>query len=126
MGFTKEKAIHALKLNNNNFNNALDYLFNHPDEIIDETNDNKKEEKNEEIKEINVGNGSIYDLYGYITHLGKSADHGHYVAHIRQKTIIGNTLMIQNVTLGIILQQVEDTFISLRIKIINLLFKYLN
>ena len=57
MGFTKEKAIHALKLNNNNFNNALDYLFNHPDEIIDETNDNKKEEKNEEIKEINVGNG---------------------------------------------------------------------
>ena len=52
MGFTKEKAIHALKLNNNNFNNALDYLFNHPDEIIDETNDNKKEEKNEEIKSI--------------------------------------------------------------------------
>ena len=85
MGFTKEKAIHALKLNNNNFNNALDYLFNHPDEIIDDANEDKKEERNEEIKEINVGNGSIYDLYGYITHLGKSADHGHYVTHIRQE-----------------------------------------
>lgn len=83
MGFSKEKAEHSLKVNNGNFNNALDYLFNHPDEIIEP--ENKEEEKNEEIKEINSGNGSLYDLYGYITHLGKSADHGHYVAHIRRE-----------------------------------------
>ena len=83
MGFAKEKAIHALKLNNGNFNNALDYLFSHPNEVVEEIKEEKKEEKNEEIKEINVGNGSVYDLYGYITHLGKNADHGHYVCHIR-------------------------------------------
>ena len=83
MGFAKEKAIHALKLNNGNFNNALDYLFSHPDEVVEEIKEEKKEKKNEEIKEINVGNGSVYDLYGYITHLGKNADHGHYVCHIR-------------------------------------------
>ena len=70
-------------MNNGNVNNALDYLFSHPDEVIVEE-EKVNEEKNEEIKEINVGNGSIYDLYGYITHLGKSADHGHYVCHIRQ------------------------------------------
>ena len=84
MGFSKERAVHALKANNGNFNNALDYLFSHPDEVVEEIKENEKEEKNEEIKEINVGNGSMYDLYGYITHLGKSADHGHYVCHIRQ------------------------------------------
>ena len=84
MGFSKEKAIHALKLNKGNFNNSLDYLFSHPDEVIEDINVEKNQDKNEEIKEINIGNGSIYDLYGYITHLGKNPDHGHYVCHIRQ------------------------------------------
>ena len=84
MGFTKAKAEHALKMNKGNFNNALDYLFSHPDEVVMEE-EPKEEEKEEEIKEINSGNTNMYDLYGYITHLGKSVDHGHYVCHIRMK-----------------------------------------
>ena len=42
-------------------------------------------EEEEEEKELNKGNGSLYNIYGYITHLGKNADHGHYVCHIRKE-----------------------------------------
>ena len=34
---------------------------------------------------LNEGNGNFYDMYAYLTHLGKNTDHGHYVCHIRQK-----------------------------------------
>ena len=85
MGFSKEKSIYSLNKNKGDFNKALDYLFNNPDEIINEEENNNENENNEEIKEINKENGSMYDLYGYITHLGKSADHGHYVCHINME-----------------------------------------
>ena len=51
---------------------------------MDELNDLNNEEV-EENKEINKGNGSSYNLYGYLTHLGKHATHGHYVSHVRKE-----------------------------------------
>ena len=40
----------------------------------------------EEVKKnLNEENGSLYNMYGFITHLGKNTDHGHYVCHIRQE-----------------------------------------
>lgn len=80
MGFTKEKATIALKKNKNNFDAALDFLFNHPEDIIDDT-----EEEEEDNSKLNEGNGSLYNIYAYLTHLGKNTDHGHYVCHIRQE-----------------------------------------
>ena len=82
MGFTKEKSIIALKKTNGNVDAAVDFLFSHPEDIVDDDVDDKE---NDENKEINKGNGSLYDIYGYITHLGKNATHGHYVCHIRKK-----------------------------------------
>lgn len=80
MGFTKEKATIALKKNKNNFDAALDFLFNHQEDIIDDT-----EEEEEDNSKLNEGNGSLYNIYAYLTHLGKNTDHGHYVCHIRQE-----------------------------------------
>ena len=91
MGFDKKKAIAALKLCNGNVNNAVEALFSNPNLGEDDNdvnmNENKGEEKMDLVddKNINDGNGSLYNLYGYITHLGKNTDHGHYVCHIRQE-----------------------------------------
>ena len=82
MGFTEQKATIALKKNHNNVDNALNFLFDHPEDLVDDTMDIDEEE---EEKELNKGNGSLYNIYGYITHLGKNADHGHYVCHIRKE-----------------------------------------
>lgn len=81
MGFPKEKCEIALRKTNNNVESALEFLFEHPEEIVDDLND----EEVEDNKEINKGNGSVYNLYGYLTHLGKQATHGHYVSHIRKE-----------------------------------------
>lgn len=80
MGFTKEKATIALKKNKNNFDAALDFLINHSEDIIDDT-----EEEEEDNSKLNEGNESLYNIYAYLTHLGKNTDHGHYVCHIRQE-----------------------------------------
>ena len=69
MGFEKKKAINLGEDDN------------------DVNMEEKKEEKMDLVddKNINDGNGSLYNLYGYITHLGKNTDHGHYVCHVRQE-----------------------------------------
>lgn len=103
LGFTRAKVVNALKKNNSNFDNALDYLFANPDEEPIEIDEEKKieplvkqdpEEKEESLplkalkpevptEEINKANTPNYNLYSYLTHLGKNAAHGHYVCHIR-------------------------------------------
>lgn len=83
MGFSRDKAVFALMKNSNNVERALDYLFNNA-ETIDEEMKNDKEEAEQEKKEINQGNGNIFNLYAYLTHLGKNSDMGHYVCHIRK------------------------------------------
>ena len=98
MSFNRKKAINALRLTNNNVDEALNILFNDPNAGIEENEDEKKmdledkkndEEKKMEIEEeeknINEGNGSVYDICGFITHLGKNTHHGHYVCHVRQE-----------------------------------------
>ena len=82
MGFPKEKAIYALKKNKGNADNALDFLCANPDIVIE---DEPPEEKVNDNEELNKGNGSLYDIYAYLTHLGKNPDHGHYVSHIREE-----------------------------------------
>ena len=82
MGFPKEKAIYALKKNKGNADNALDFLCSNPDIVIE---DEPPEEKVNDNEELNKGNGSLYDIYAYLTHLGKNPDHGHYVSHIREE-----------------------------------------
>ena len=86
MGFDRKKAVAALKMSNGNIANAVEFLFSNPNLGEGENNEeNNKEEKMDlDEKNINEGNGNLYNLYGFITHLGKNTEHGHYVCHIRQ------------------------------------------
>lgn len=94
MGFERRQAIAALKRTFGNIEEAINLIYIEPDigkESKEEKMDieDKKEDKKIELEEdnkiINEGNGSIYDLYGFITHLGKNTEQGHYVAHIKQE-----------------------------------------
>ena len=90
MGFERKKAIAALKMSGGNIANAVEFLFSNPNlgEGDDDVNmEDQKEEKKDlvDYKNINEGNGNLYNLYGFITHLGKNTEHGHYVCHIRQE-----------------------------------------
>ena len=75
MGFDRKKAIAALKMSGGNIANAVEFLFSNPNLGEDDNVDmeDKKEEKMDldEDKNINQGNGNLYNLYGFITHLGK-------------------------------------------------------
>ena len=95
MNFSRKKSINALKVCNNNFEEALNLLLTDPNPTGEDNEDNKNENEKkeeekmeieeEENKKINEGNGSIYNMEGFITHLGKNTHHGHYVSHVRQK-----------------------------------------
>ena len=86
MGFDKKKSIIALKKTNNNIDAALELIYTNPN--LEDENQNDKMDLVEDEKDngpLNEGNGNFYDMYAYLTHLGKNTDHGHYVCHIRQK-----------------------------------------
>ena len=103
MGMERKKSIAALKKAKGNIEEAVKLIFSDPI-LGEEEEENKKEEENknekkednnpkkeekmdveEEDKNINENNGSIYNMYGFITHLGKNTEHGHYVCHIRKE-----------------------------------------
>lgn len=85
MGFTKMQAEGSLEICDNNLERAMDYLFYHPDEDFSNSKQEKKvPTKKVSISEYNKDNASIYDLYSFITHLGKNTSHGHYVCHMKK------------------------------------------
>ena len=100
MGFDRKKSIAALRKANGDVDNAINFIFNEPNlgeeenqnennednkMDLDENEDKIEEEKEDEKKIINEGKGSLYNMYGFITHLGKNTEHGHYVCHLRQE-----------------------------------------
>ena len=96
MGMDRKKSIAALRKCNGNIDEAINLIFSNPNLGLEEEKkkeekeeeDKKKEEKmdiEENIKNLNEGNGSIYNMYGFITHLGRNTDLGHYVCHIRKE-----------------------------------------
>ncbi len=66
----------------NNLERAADYLFTHPEENFEVIL--KKEVISPEDKEINLNNSSVFEMYAFITHLGKNTSHGHYVSHVKK------------------------------------------
>ena len=85
MGFDRKKAIAGLKKANGNVDSALNLMFSDPNLGEENQNEEKKMDVEAEKKNLNEGNGNLYEMYGFITHLGKNTDHGHYVCHIRQE-----------------------------------------
>eukprot|EP00055_Hartaetosiga_balthica_P013230 m.67024 g.67024 ORF g.67024 m.67024 type:complete len:203 (-) comp8202_c3_seq2:120-728(-) len=83
MGFSSEQATFALKQTNGSVERAADWIFSHMSELdtlMAEASSNA--EMNESLPKAS-GSGR-YRLRAIISHLGQSAQTGHYVCHIKQ------------------------------------------
>eukprot|EP01017_Pseudomicrothorax_dubius_P036487 TRINITY_DN5228_c0_g1_i5.p1 TRINITY_DN5228_c0_g1~~TRINITY_DN5228_c0_g1_i5.p1 ORF type:complete len:114 (-),score=27.49 TRINITY_DN5228_c0_g1_i5:62-403(-) len=81
MGFTDKQARRALEKTDNNVDRAIDYLFNHPDDIEDE----QAGAPAQEAKHFDVESQTArYRVVGSLLHLGSSVNSGHYVCYTRK------------------------------------------
>ncbi|RXM30525.1 Ubiquitin carboxyl-terminal hydrolase 13 [Acipenser ruthenus] len=100
MGFPRYQALQGLKATNNNLEHALDWIFTHPDseeeseaasDIADpEGNANASASANatadNEPNGPRVRDGpGRYELFAFISHMGRSTMCGHYVCHIKKE-----------------------------------------
>ncbi|CAH8575075.1 unnamed protein product [Heterobilharzia americana] len=108
MGFSKQQAIVALQHTNSNLEQAADWALSNPDELESlllqsnlssvasasvssqvqmstDVNANSHRSSNQTSTEAPLTDGSpIYELFAFISHMGKSTNDGHYVAHIKR------------------------------------------
>jgi len=82
MGFDSRRAKYALKQCGQNVERAVEWLFSHMDEDIPEEGAQASPQPEKEV-EIDTAPAG-YELFGFITHLGKSTGSGHYIAHVRK------------------------------------------
>jgi len=80
-GFSEKAVLKALSSCDNNPERAGEWLFSHPDEVGG--GDEEMTDVNEEEKYLD-NNPGVYQLHGFITHLGSGTHSGHYVNHLRR------------------------------------------
>uniref|UniRef100_A0A7G3B230 Ubiquitin carboxyl-terminal hydrolase n=1 Tax=Lutzomyia longipalpis TaxID=7200 RepID=A0A7G3B230_LUTLO len=79
MGFTERQATKALRETGNNIERAADWIFSHQSELdAMETTEEAPGPREIPIRD----GGSNYKLVAFISHMGTSAQMGHYVCHI--------------------------------------------
>nr|KAJ3422202.1 hypothetical protein HK105_000744 [Polyrhizophydium stewartii] len=84
MGFTAAQAKRALRETSNNMERAVDWLFSHAGEPMDEDNPAGQNSAGAAAAEDAVDQGSAkYDLLSFISHRGTSAHCGHYVSYVK-------------------------------------------
>lgn len=83
MGFTMAQAKRAMMKTNNDMERAVDWLFSHPDEPMDE-NIGSTSKTDVSTAPIVDTKPALYRLEGFISHKGTSAHCGHYVVHLRK------------------------------------------
>jgi len=84
MAFTRDQAIKALKETDNNVERAVDWIFNHPNDMGGDVEDEPGTSANNDSNQSeNLTNGTPnYKLVAFISHMGTSHMVGHYVCHI--------------------------------------------
>ncbi|KAG4090772.1 ubiquitinyl hydrolase [Neocallimastix lanati (nom. inval.)] len=82
MGFNSTKVEKALIETNNNIERAIDWLSSHFEDDIELTSDQNTSDKIDE--DANDNKPAKYELIGFVTHMGTSAQCGHYVVHLRR------------------------------------------
>ncbi|KAF8710846.1 Hydrolase, partial [Rhizoctonia solani] len=89
MGFTPAQAKKALRESNGNPEQAVEWLFSHPDDVGD-TDEAIPATTEAATSQPKVGGVNTlparYHLKAFISHKGPSVHSGHYVAHIRTET----------------------------------------
>ncbi|MCO5575610.1 hypothetical protein L7F22_029412 [Adiantum nelumboides] len=98
MGFTKAQATKALRLNSNNAEMAVAWLFENADDQGDVDGpastaaDNEAGPSAEQQQAVVPGSANLpatYKLSAFISHKGPSVHSGHYVAHVRKTGVVG-------------------------------------
>jgi len=83
MGFNSTKVEKALIETNNNIERAIDWLSSHFEDDIELTSNQDTTDKMDEDEIDNKP--AKYELIGFVTHMGTSAQCGHYVIHLRHE-----------------------------------------
>lgn len=84
LGFTRDQAVKALKTTDGNLERAVDWIFNHPDELMDTSNETAGASTSEAVA-VQTGyrdGDGVYSLAGFVSHMGTNANVGHYVVHL--------------------------------------------
>lgn len=83
MGFSKDAAKAALIKNGNDVQNAINWILSNQDNNLDEEVEEilNQEKEQSALGEMRDGKG-IYELVGFISHMGSNTSCGHYVCHI--------------------------------------------
>jgi len=97
MGFSEQQANRALKATDNNLERATEWIFNHMDDMEEETKPLISENTANAIESGMSDGKADYSLVGFVTHIGTSAQSGHYVCHIKKdgKWIYYNDTKVQ-------------------------------
>ena len=84
MSFTRDQAVKALKMTDNNMERAVDWIFSHPDDLgTEDPQEEMEASSSENSDKANLTNGEPkYKLVAFISHMGTSHMVGHYVCHI--------------------------------------------
>ncbi|EDW93854.1 ubiquitin carboxyl-terminal hydrolase 5 [Drosophila yakuba] len=90
MGFDERQAVAALKATDGNVERATDWIFSHADsigveEVAPASNSSAAAASSAPNKTDYRDGGGKYRLVAFISHMGTSAQVGHYVCHIRKK-----------------------------------------
>lgn len=90
MGFDERQATKALEATDGNVERATDWIFSHADDMditeIDSSTSADRTEANSgsQSKDTYRDGSGKYKLIAFISHMGTSAQVGHYVCHIRK------------------------------------------
>jgi len=93
MGFARARCIKALQETSNSFERALDWLFSHMEEPEESAPTLAPQNTSQPVVNNTPGR---YKLLGFVTHMGRNTDTGHYVAHIRSgdKWVLYNDMKV--------------------------------
>ncbi|KAF4666663.1 Ubiquitin carboxyl-terminal hydrolase 13, partial [Perkinsus chesapeaki] len=101
MGFTDRQAKAAMKATGNNVERAADWLFSRTDDLDAAVEGVEVAEGQQQQQRAAVGGASnesrlfehdgkgVYDLIGFISHVGRNVSHGHYVCHMLKEVTPG-------------------------------------
>ncbi|KAG8957804.1 hypothetical protein FRC03_009778 [Tulasnella sp. 419] len=100
MGFTSAQARKALKETSGNAERAVEWLFNHPDDMGDDATSSAVGDVSVPKSTTHPGGSATlpakYKLKAFISHKGPSVHSGHYVAHIRHDDLVGGWVLFND------------------------------
>lgn len=92
MGFTDSQAKAALIATNGALDAAVNWLFNHTDDLdnaVKQVEEEQAAKENEDLPNgapMMIDGNPKYEILGFASHLGSNTSCGHYVAHIKKES----------------------------------------